>query len=76
MECTAYTDVKPGSPYRLNIEPEGAAKIGAFELSVEPIWIRSGGYSTEVGFAVLASPRNNKQFQRYLDYLAYRSSLT
>jgi hypothetical protein len=23
---------------------------------------------------VLASPKNSKQFQRYVDYLAYRSS--
>ena len=76
VECTAYTDIQPGSLHQLKVEPESAAKIGSFELSVELIWIRSGGYATEVGFAVAASPRNNKEFQRYLDYLSYRSSQT
>ncbi|MDR2433924.1 MAG: PilZ domain-containing protein [Treponema sp.] len=75
-ECTAYTDIKPGCLYQLTVDPESAAKIGSFELSVESKWIRADGYSTEVGFAVVASPKNSKQFQRYIDYLSYRSSQT
>ena len=76
VECTIYADIKPGSRYQMEIEPESAASIGGFEISVEIIWIRSGGYSTEVGFGVVASPKNAKQFQRYVDYLAYRAAQT
>jgi hypothetical protein len=73
VECTVYADVQPGSQYQLEIEPEEASHIGSFELSVERKWVRSGGYSTEVGFSIIASPKG-KQFQRYVDYLTYRSS--
>ena len=76
VECTSYADIQKGSRYSLAIEPESAAKIGGFELSVECVWIRSGGYSTELGFGVTASPKNAKQFQRYVDYLTYRTSQT
>jgi hypothetical protein len=76
VECTIYADIQPGLQYQLIIEPESAANIKDFELAVERMWIRSGGYSTEVGFGVVASPKNTKQFQRYVDYLAYRAALT
>jgi hypothetical protein len=74
VECTIYADIQPGGRYQMEIEPESVAQIGNFELSVENKWVRSGGYSTEVGFGVVASPKNAKQFQRYVDYLTYRSS--
>jgi hypothetical protein len=76
IECTIYVELQTGSRYQLEIEPESAANIGNFELPVENKWIRAGAYSTELGFTVLASPKNSKQFQRYVDYLAYRSSQT
>lgn len=76
VECTIYVDIKPGSQYKLEVEPETVSNIGDFELVVECKWIRSGGYSTEVGFTVVASPKNVKQFQRYVDYLTYRTSQT
>jgi hypothetical protein len=73
VECTAYADIKPDTKYLMEIIPEGAAKIGNFELEVETMWIRSGGYSGEIGFNIIASPRG-KLFQRYVDYLTWRSS--
>ena len=75
VECTVYADIQSGRQYQLEIDPESAARIGNFSLSVECKWIRSGGYSTEVGFIIIASPKG-KQFQRYVDYLAYRPSKT
>ena len=75
VECTAYTDIKPHIQYLLEVEPESAANIADFGLSVETVWIRTGDYSSEVGFNIMASPKG-KQFQHYVDYLSYRSSLT
>jgi hypothetical protein len=75
VECTVFVDVKPNDRYQLEIKPESVANIGSFQLVVEVKWVRSGDYSSEVGFSIVASPRG-KLFQRYVDYLAYRSSLT
>jgi hypothetical protein len=41
---------------------------------VEARWVRGGDYSCEVGFSITASPKG-KAFQRYVDYLSWRSSL-
>ncbi|MDR1286626.1 MAG: PilZ domain-containing protein [Treponema sp.] len=73
IESTSYADISPNTRYKLEVMPESAAAIGDFELVVESIWIRSGGYSCEVGFSILESPKG-KLFQRYVDYLAWRSS--
>jgi hypothetical protein len=75
VECTAFIDIKPNIRYQLEIEPEGVANIGNFQLVVESKWIRSGDYSSEIGFNIVASPKG-KLFQRYVDYLEYRASLT
>ena len=72
LESTIQVDVKPGVPHKIEIHPEKAANIGKFELKVTLIWIRSGSYSTELGFNILESPKG-KLFQRYVDYLAWRS---
>jgi hypothetical protein len=74
VECTAYADIKPNVQYQLEVEPESTAKIGNFSLLVETKWIRTGDYSSEVGFNIVASPKG-KSFQRYVDYLAYRSAV-
>jgi hypothetical protein len=74
VESTSYADIQPGIRYKLVIMPESASKIGDFELSVESKWIRSGGYSCEIGFSILESPKG-KLFQRYVDYLTWRSSV-
>jgi hypothetical protein len=73
VECTTYADIKQNTKYIIEIIPEGAAKIGNFELEVETKWIRSGDYSSEIGFNIVASPKG-KLFQRYVDYLTWRSA--
>ncbi|GHT56265.1 hypothetical protein AGMMS50268_33650 [Spirochaetia bacterium] len=73
VEFTSMADIQPNTTYKLEVIPEVAAKIGKFELQVETRWIRSGGYSTEVGLFIAASPKG-KLFQRYVDYLAWRST--
>jgi hypothetical protein len=75
VECTGFVDIRPETKYQMEILPESAAKIGDFELTVETKWVRSRGYSSEVGFIIIASPKG-KLFQRYVDYLGYRASLT
>jgi hypothetical protein len=73
IECTIFLDIKPDSSYQIVVFPESASKINQFELTVEARWVRAGDYSCEVGFAILASPKG-KAFQRYVDYLSWRSS--
>jgi hypothetical protein len=75
VECTVYVDIPEGTQLQMEIKPEKAAQIGNFQLVVERKWLRSGGHSSEIGFSIVASPKG-KQFQRYVDYLAYRSAQT
>jgi hypothetical protein len=75
VESTAYADIKPETRYELEIEPEKDSRIKIFQLSVEAKWVKSSGYTGEIGFMVIASPKG-RQFQRYVDYLAFRSSQT
>jgi hypothetical protein len=74
VECTVYPDIKTNAQYRIEVLPETAAEIGNFELITKSVWIRPGGYSCEIGFSILESPRG-KSFQRYVDYLAWRTSM-
>jgi hypothetical protein len=73
VECTSLMNLKPDTPYTLEMIPEGAARIGKFNLEVKSVWIRPGDYSSDVGFRILASPKG-KLFQRYVDYLAWREA--
>ena len=73
IEYTVYVDAKFNTPYTIEIIPEATAKIGKFELTVECRWVRTGGYSFDLGFIITASPKG-KLFQRYVDYLAWRST--
>jgi hypothetical protein len=66
-------DIKPNVSYKVEVIPEAAAEIGSFEITVESRWIRTGGYSCEVGFRITASPKG-KLFQRYVDYLTWRNT--
>jgi hypothetical protein len=75
LECTACASIKPDNQYQIEILPESAAKIGSFELTAQVKWVRFGEYASEVGFIITASPKG-KLFQRYVDYLEYRTSLT
>ena len=73
VESTSYSEIKFNTLYKLEIIPESAAEIGTFHLVAESKWIRTGGYSGEIGFTIVESPKG-KQFQRYVDYLSWRYS--
>jgi len=75
IECPFFTEIRLDKIYKLEIVPEVIAKIESFVLEVLPKWIRSVGDTGEVGFNVIASPKG-KEFQNYVDYLAYRSAQT
>jgi hypothetical protein len=75
IECTEHLDIKLDTRYKIEILPESASKIGRFDLTVESKWIRAVGYSCDIGFAIVESPKG-KLFQRYVDYLAWRTSVT
>jgi len=71
VECTSYSEITPHTRYRIEIIPEDPANIGMFELWAETSWIRIEGYSGEIGFLIVESPKK-RQFERYVDYLAWR----
>jgi len=71
VECAGIVNIQPAAQYQLMIKPEKESHIGAFELMVECKWVRSDAQGTELGFSIIASPKG-KQFQYYVDYLAYR----
>jgi hypothetical protein len=73
IEYTMLVDIKPNTQYKMQIIPDSAAGIDPFELHVESRWVRPGGYSCEIGFAIVTSPKG-RDFQRYVDYLAWRSA--
>jgi hypothetical protein len=73
VECTGAVDLQKDISYQMKVKPEKESHIGSFDLQVECKWIRKNGYSTELGFFIIASPKGRK-FQRYVDYLAYRQS--
>jgi hypothetical protein len=74
LECTALCDIKQNEKYDIVIHPETAAGVGEFEIQAECRWIRAGDYSCEIGFQITASPKG-RNFQRYVDYLAFHSDL-
>jgi hypothetical protein len=73
VEYTMFVDVKPNVHYRVQILPDSAARIDSFDLLVESRWVRADGYSCEIGFVITASPKG-REFQRYVDYLTWRST--
>jgi hypothetical protein len=73
VECTTDAKIQAEARYQLEIQPERVSGIDNFQLTVERRWIRNEGYTTEIGFAITASPKG-KQFQHYIDYLEYRGS--
>jgi len=71
VECAGKVNIQPETQYQLMIKPEKESHIGTFELVVDCKWVRNEGRGTELGFGIMASPKG-KQFQYYVDYLAYR----
>jgi hypothetical protein len=73
IEYTMFVDIKSNEEYTIQILPDSAAGIGSFEIQVSCRWIRMSGYSCEIGFAISISPKG-RDFHRYVEYLAWRSS--
>ncbi|MDR0587261.1 MAG: PilZ domain-containing protein [Treponema sp.] len=73
IECTMCPEISAGEKYKMSIFPEENSGIGSFELVVECKWIHTADYSCEIGFDIVQSPRG-KTFQRYVDYLSWRSA--
>jgi hypothetical protein len=74
LECTAFFFFFQNVKYNIVIHPETSAGVSEFEIQAECRWIRAGDYSCEIGFQITASPKG-KNFQRYVDYLAFHSTL-
>jgi hypothetical protein len=72
IECTMRVEAQPDTKYTISVVPEAASRIEPFELIVEYRWDRSGSDACMIGFFIVESPKG-KQFQRYVDYLAYHS---
>ncbi|MDR2783844.1 MAG: PilZ domain-containing protein [Treponema sp.] len=73
IEATVCIELTEGVVYAIEVLPEAISKISKFEVHGEARWIRTNGDSYEAGFMITASPAK-KEFQRYVDYLAWRSS--
>lgn len=73
LESTITAEIPINTQYEIEIMPEKISHIRNFYLIVERKWLRNDDYTTEMGFLIVASPKG-KQFQRYVDYLAYRNS--
>ena len=73
VECTNYAGIETSKQYNLEIIPESAARVRAFEILAEARWMRTEAYSCEIGFAIVRSPKG-KLFERYVDYLSWRYS--
>jgi hypothetical protein len=72
IEHTIMINVEKGKHYTLHIKPESSANIGEFEVDAEACWVKARDCACEAGFSIAESPKG-KAFQRYVDYLAYRS---
>ena len=73
IECTMHVDINENTDYSITVYPENAAKIGCFDLVAECKWIRSSGYSCNIGFYIKKSPEG-KEFERYVDYLCWQKN--
>jgi hypothetical protein len=72
VESTTYVEIKLNTRYKIEVIPEVASGIGDFELLAESKWLHTSGYSCEIGFVILESPKG-RSFQRYVDYLSWRA---
>ena len=73
IEYNTSLDVKSNTEYSMEIIPEKAAQIESFKLLVASRWIKSGTFSCEIGFSIVSPPKG-KLFQRYVDYISWRSA--
>jgi len=76
LECkSGFDDIKINKKYKINVKPEHKSHIHKFDIEVECKWIRNIADSSEMGFEIYSFPKG-KNFQNYVDYLAFRSNFT
>ncbi|MDR2632784.1 MAG: PilZ domain-containing protein [Treponema sp.] len=73
IQCAKHIPIQLNTRYTIQIIPEPVVKTGSFELIVESRWIHPREDSYEAAFMVVESPKG-KQFESYVDYLAWRSN--
>ncbi|MHB9292988.1 hypothetical protein Holit_02105 [Hollandina sp. SP2] len=73
IQCFTSITLELNAQYRIQIIPEPAVNTGNFELLVESRWVHSRESSYEAAFIVVEFPKG-KQFEWYVDYLAWRST--
>ena len=73
LEFSAAVAFSPDHRYRIQVLPEAPAGVDLFEFEAAPRWSRADYDSFDIGFSITASPKG-KAFQRYIDYLSWRSA--
>jgi len=73
IECPIDQGIMPNKQFTLLIFPESGTEISSFAIDVESKWVRVGGSTCESGFLIIKPPKG-KQFQSYVDYLAWQYS--
>ncbi|MDR2535749.1 MAG: PilZ domain-containing protein [Treponema sp.] len=73
VECMSRVNILPDTQYTIQVIPEPDSQIGKFEVLAQSRWIHAREDACEIGLIILESPKG-KQFQRYVDYLAWRAS--
>jgi hypothetical protein len=75
VECNKAPNIEQNTKYKIKIVPEEKANIGGFEIVTESKWIYKKDSSCKIGFFIWESPKG-ESFQRYVDYLAWHSSIS
>jgi methyl-accepting chemotaxis protein len=70
IESGTYVTLLPQERYTMQIIPEPAAGVGAFEITAEVRWIHSTAHSVGISLDVQST---NRSFQQYVDYIKSRS---
>ncbi len=73
LEFSVAIALEIGKDYPIAVYPEAASGIDPFEIIGETRWNRAGYDAFEIGFFIRRSP-SGKAFERYLDYLSWRSN--
>jgi hypothetical protein len=75
LEFSVAIALDTGKEYKIIIYPEEVSHIEPFEIIGENRWNRAGYDAFESGFFFRSSP-TGKAFERYLDYLTWRTNVT
>ena len=73
IEYSANINIGQNMYYMMEILPEKASLIESFELEVSSRWVKNTANSCAIGFTITPQPKGSP-FQRYLEYVTWRSS--